>query len=113
MERKKFLTRTLGIAVLGAVLIDACKKTEIAGSSTTSTSTDGDCIPSPTETEGPFPYTADGTTRSEISNPLNRSDIRTNSSDGAIQTGLPLSIIITIVNVNNSCALVSDARVDL
>jgi len=115
MERKKFLTRSLGITGLGTVLIDACRKTEVSDSSSSAstTTTDGDCTVSPTETEGPFPYTTDGTTKSEIANPLNRSDIRTNSSDGAIQTGLPLSVVITVVNVNNSCALVSNARVDI
>jgi len=113
MERKRFLTRSLGIAGLSAVLIDACRKTEVSSSATPVTSTDGECIVSPTETEGPFPYTSDGNTRSEISNPLDRVDIRMNSSDGAIQAGLPLSIIITIVNVNNNCALVPDVRVDL
>jgi protocatechuate 3,4-dioxygenase beta subunit len=113
MERKKFLTRSLGIAGFGAVLMEACKKTEASSNLTTTTSTDGECIVSPTETEGPFPYTSDGNTKSEISNPLNRSDVRTNSSDGAIQPGLPLSITLTIVNVNNNCALIPDVRVDL
>jgi protocatechuate 3,4-dioxygenase beta subunit len=112
MERKNFLRNSLGLAGLGALLLDACKKSEIS-SSVVTTTTDGSCIVSPAETEGPFPYTTDGNTRSEISNPLNRADIRSNSSDGVLQTGLPLSLIITVVNVNNNCALVSGARVDL
>jgi protocatechuate 3,4-dioxygenase beta subunit len=112
MHRKKFLAKSLGLTGLGVILLDACKKSGIS-TETTTTSTDGSCIVSPTETEGPFPYTADGNTKSEISNPLDRSDIRSNSADGVLQSGLPLSLIITVVNVNNSCAVVEGARVDL
>jgi protocatechuate 3,4-dioxygenase beta subunit len=112
MERKKFLTASLGLAGLGTILIDACKKTSVANS-TTDAGTDGNCVVAPTETEGPFPYTADGTTKSEISNPLNRSDIRSNSSDNVLQTGIPLSLVLQVVNVNNNCSAVSGVRVDL
>ena len=57
---------------------------------------------SPTETEGPFPYPS-----GEANNPLQRIDV----TEG--QTGLPLSLTITVVDTNNNCALVSNARVDI
>ncbi len=111
MERKDFLKKIAfaGFAVSVLPVTQSC----IKDNTTTPTNTSGACTESPTEVEGPYPYTADGTTRNELSNPLNRSDIRSNSSDGAIQTGIPLSLQLTVVNVNNSCALVSDARVDI
>jgi protocatechuate 3,4-dioxygenase beta subunit len=111
MERKKFLTTSLGLSAIGTILIDACKKTTVTDS--TEAGTDSGCVVAPTEEEGPFPYTADGTTKSEISNPLNRADIRSNSSDGVLQTGVPLSLVLQVVDSNNNCSSVSGVRVDL
>ena len=71
------------------------------------------CVVTPTEEEGPFPYTPDGTTRSEISNPLNRTDVRSNYSDGVMQTGIPLTLNFLVVNTNGACSPVLGARVDI
>ena len=105
MERKSFLKSSFGLLGISAVLVEACKKDATGTSSTTTTTgtTSSDCIVSPTETEGPYPY-ADG---GEINNPLNRSDV----TGG--QTGVPLSLVLTVVNANDSCAAVANARVDI
>lgn len=104
MERKKFLRNSLGILSL-ATLVDACKKSDISGGDGSGTGTGtgtGGCIVSPTETEGPYPYPG-----GELTNPLQRADI----TGG--QTGVPLALTFNVVNVNASCAIVSNARVDI
>ncbi|CAN5277709.1 hypothetical protein BH11BAC5_BH11BAC5_22140 [soil metagenome] len=104
MQRKIFLKNSIGLFST-ALVIDACKKadTTTAVTSTTNTSgTTGSCVIAPTETEGPYPYPG-----GEITNPLNRSDI----TGG--QTGVPLTITFTLVNTNNSCALLSGYRIDI
>jgi len=115
--RAKFIKSLLIGAGSVPILIHACKK-DAMGSSTTGTTSGSEassdtCIVSPTEEEGPFPYTADGTTRNELSNPLNRADIRSNSSDGVLQTGIPLALEILIVNASKNCVAIEGARVDL
>jgi len=106
MKREDFL-KGLGLVSAGALLPF---KHAFADSGDVTLSS---CILTPTKEEGPFPYTADGTTLCEICNPLDRSNVTTNSSDGAIQTGVPLTLNITVVNVDASCAVVSGARVDI
>jgi protocatechuate 3,4-dioxygenase beta subunit len=104
MQRKNFLKNVVGLFST-ALVMDACKKTTIATDATTitpTTSTSGSCIVAPTETEGPYPYPG-----GEISNPLNRSDI----TGG--QAGVPITITFTLVNTNNSCALLSGYRIDI
>lgn len=99
MERKDFLKNSFGFIGMGAVLVEACKKDVTAATTTAST---GDCIITPTEVEGPYPYVG-----GELTNPLQRSDV----TGG--QTGLPLVLTFNVVDTNNSCAVVSGARVDI
>lgn len=104
MERKDFLRNSLGLMGAGAIILDACSKSSSGGSSSSSSTstTTGSCIVSPEETEGPYPYPT-----GEINNPLNRTDITES------KTGIPLSLVFTVVNTNNSCAVISNARVDI
>ncbi len=111
MERKNFLRTFAVAAAAGPMLLDACGKsaststsstTTTTGSSSTTTSESGSCTVTPTETEGPYPYPS-----GEINDPLNRTDI----TGG--QTGIPISYTFLVVNTNNSCAVVSGARVDI
>lgn len=101
------------VAAAGPMILDGCKKDSITNSSTSTTgttstststtSTNGSsCIVSPTEEEGPYPYAG-----GEITNPLNRVDV----TDG--QTGVPLSINFVVVNTNDNCNVITDARVDI
>ncbi len=55
------------------------------------------CVVSPTETVGPYPSLID----------LIRSDIREGSA------GIPLVLVLTVVNVNNTCSPVANASVEI
>jgi protocatechuate 3,4-dioxygenase beta subunit len=67
-----------------------------SGSSTT-TSTNSTCAVTPSETAGPYPSRTD----------MFRSDIRENRS------GTTLTLTVKVVNVNNGCAAVSGADVEI
>jgi len=104
MERKNFLKTFAMMAAAGPMIIDGCKK-DAAAKSTTTTSTSttsGSCIVTASETEGPYPYVG-----GESTNPLNRSDVT------AGQTGVPLTLSFVVVDANNSCNVVTGARVDI
>jgi protocatechuate 3,4-dioxygenase beta subunit len=110
MERKNFL-RTFAIAAAtGPMVLEACKKTasddatasSTASSTTTLSSTSTTTGETPTETEGPYPYVG-----GEITNPLQRVDV----TDG--QTGVPLALKLTVINVNSSKVVVPNVRVDM
>jgi protocatechuate 3,4-dioxygenase beta subunit len=80
-----------------------------------STSTNLTCIlrPSSTDVEGTpqqieGPYFVDGMP--------NRSDIRSDTSDGSMQDGIPLRLILNVYNIeddNRSCIPLSDTKVDI
>src|SRR5204862_2181954 len=67
------------------------------GTTTPGGTTNAACAVTPTETVGPFPSLVD----------LFRSDVREN------KPGTLLSLIIKVVNVNASCAAVSNANVEI
>jgi len=105
LKRKEFLKNTVGIIGLTSIipLLDACKKSDSStttSGTTTSTGTTG-CVATPSETAGPYPY--------DLSS--NSAIFRTDITEG--KTGIPLSLTLTIVNSNNSCAAISGARVDI
>jgi len=103
MERKLFLRN--GLAALGVAavvpLVNACKKSSGSDSSTTSGSgtSSGSCTATSSETAGPYPTKTPS------------SFVRSNIVDG--QAGVPLTIKITIKNLNSSCAALSGALVDI
>ncbi|HZE83659.1 MAG TPA: intradiol ring-cleavage dioxygenase, partial [Puia sp.] len=105
MERKDFLKNGAGMLGLAGVIagLDACSKSSGSSSSTTSGGSDstGSCSAAPTETSGPYPY--------DLSS--NSAIFRTDITEG--KTGIPLTLTLTIVNSNNSCAAISGARVDI
>jgi protocatechuate 3,4-dioxygenase beta subunit len=109
MERKDFLRNGMGILGLASIvpMLSACGKDDTTTSTDTDTTTGtdtetgGTCTVSDTETDGPYPlYSSRGSS-------IQRVDI----TDG--KTGLPLSIVITVRNVKDSCNIVSNARVDI
>ena len=75
----------------------ASTATTSAGTTTTPVASTGACVVSPSETIGPYP---------SLSNFI-RSDIREN------KLGLPLTLTISVVNTNSSCAAVAGALVDI
>lgn len=109
MERKSFLKSgltALGFAVI-APLAHSCKKQSADSSSTTTTtitttggsSGTGSCTATSSETAGPYPTITPS------------SYVRSNIADG--QTGVALTIKITVLNTNNSCSALSGALVDI
>ncbi len=103
MERKEFLKR-VGLMGLLMPIVAACSKNDPQPSTTTTdstTTTTTSCTVTDTETDGPYPlYTSRGSS-------IQRVDI----TDG--KKGLPLSMTLTVKNVNNNCAIISNARVDV
>lgn len=63
----------------------------------------GSCVLIPAKTEGPY----------FVDEKLNRSDIRTDPSDGSTQAGTPLNLTLVVVGANASCAPVQGAVVDI
>jgi len=109
-SRARFLKSLLIGATSVPVLVEACSKSSgnssssnnSSGSDSTYTGTSSSsCAASPTETSGPYPYDLSG----------NSAIFRTDITEG--KTGIPLSLTLTIVNSNNSCAAISGARVDI
>jgi len=106
MERKDFLKNSMGMLGIGTVLVACSKSVDSTTSTTTSTSTSsgttsGSCTATATETDGPYPlYSSRGSS-------IQRVDV----TDG--KTGVPLSIALTICNLNDSCNVLSNARVDI
>ncbi|RAJ06913.1 protocatechuate 3,4-dioxygenase beta subunit [Chitinophaga skermanii] len=104
MERKEFLKNSvssiIGLSTIIPVMA-ACKKSSDVAANGEAGSSDGSCKVTDTETDGPYPlYTSRGS-----------SIQRVNITDG--KAGIPLDINITIRNVNNSCNILGNARVDI
>ena len=112
MDRKEFLKGIglMGIAATGATFFNCSSNSDLldtdsdttsstSGSSSSTTSTSSECAVTNSETAGPFP----------TNNPedLERVDI---TGD---RTGVDLAINIVIRDVNNSCAVLEDAIVDI
>ena len=102
---KKTLTRREALGMLGvtgaAFSLVRCGETPTSPSSVaaaaTTTGTSAACAVAPSETVGPYPSLTD----------LFRSDIREGKS------GAPLTLTITVVNVNNGCTPVAGANVEI
>jgi protocatechuate 3,4-dioxygenase beta subunit len=99
MNRKDFLKAGVGIVGIGAVIpfIIGCDEdaaTEVIQPS-------GSCVLIPEETAGPYPLD------------LSKSQVyfRQDITEG--KTGLPLKLTLTIVNANNNCTPIANARVDV
>jgi protocatechuate 3,4-dioxygenase beta subunit len=61
------------------------------------------CVMTPAKTEGPY----------FVDEKLNRSDIRANTSNGAVQAGVPLTLRMYVFDASNDCAPVRGATVDI
>lgn len=103
--REHFLKHLIVGASSFPLLIEACTKSSLGsstGTDTTSATGSGkDCIVSPEETAGPYPY--------DLSK--NPAIFRVDITEG--KTGIPLDLTITVVNANDNCSPVSNARVDI
>jgi protocatechuate 3,4-dioxygenase beta subunit len=86
---------------------DAASDSSSAGTTTTTTTTPttSSCAVIPTETNGPYP--ADGTTslNALLQSGIVRSDIRSSFAGATgVAAGVPLTVTLTLVNTNASCA---------
>src|SRR6476659_4836528 len=110
----RILTRREAVAVLGAVsasLLTGCSTGESApanaptGSSThTASASIPGCVVRPAQTEGPY----------FVDEKLNRSDIRTDPSDGTIKSGTPLELTFALSQLGaGSCTPIAGAVVDV
>jgi len=122
LQRRQALA-WLGAAAAPALLVAGCgggSSGSSSGTSTTSTSTSsssssssGACVADPQETGGPYP--ADGTNSSSgatsdvlTASGIVRSDIRSSFiSSSTVAPGVPLTLTLTLVNTNASCAALS------
>jgi len=112
MSLKKSTRREV-LAVLGAgvgAVLAGCGASPTTPTSTTTTTTTGggtpstaSCAVTPSETEGPYPD------KTGMLN--NAAFFRRDITEG--KSGLPLTLTLTVVNVNNSCAVVSGANVEI
>lgn len=103
MERKDFLKNTVGFIGLATIAngLESCKKDSGTGTDSNEGGSNGSCTATVSETDGPYPlYSSRGSA-------IQRVDI----TEG--KTGIPLSMNITIKNLNNNCAVVENARVDV
>lgn len=122
LERRTALRWLLGAGGAGALALAGCggggTDTAAASSSSTSTSsgssgsssTSSGCSVIPSETEGPYPGDGSNSVNGSIANALAlsgivRSDIRASIAGATgVATGVPLQVIIELVNTNASCA---------
>src|SRR4029453_13800578 len=98
---RRELIGAMGAAASAAVAIGCgsspTSPTSTSTSSATTTGTNAACAGTPNETAGPYPSLTD----------LFRSDIREGKS------GTQLALTIKVVNVNNACAAVARANVEI
>ncbi|MGI2906000.1 intradiol ring-cleavage dioxygenase [Tolypothrix sp. VBCCA 56010] len=90
-----------------AMLVVGCipKKSSTAqASSTANDTTKPGCIVSPEQTEGPY----------FVDEKLNRSDIRSDPSDGSVKDGVPLELTLRVSQISStSCIPLTGATVDI
>jgi protocatechuate 3,4-dioxygenase beta subunit len=112
----QILTRRDALKLLGlgsAAFLAACAApegtstlvpTSVSTSGSSATSTALDCVVRPELTLGPY----------FVDEQLNRSDIRSEPSDGSVREGIPLTLAINVLDVaNNSCTPLEGAQVDI
>lgn len=102
INRKDFL-RNVGLMGIGLATAPMWAKDLMNEPSNDDLLKSGDCTSIPEETAGPYPVPSSVSTSTLV-----RSDI----TEGT-QTGIPLSLTITIINVDNDCLPVSGLRVDI
>jgi protocatechuate 3,4-dioxygenase beta subunit len=102
----RILTRRELLAKLGAagVVIAASSKVAWAFDAAAAVAPVPSCVVTPEQTEGPY----------FVDEHLNRSDIRSDPSDGSVRPGLPLDLTLRVARVSGGgCAPVSGATVDI
>jgi protocatechuate 3,4-dioxygenase beta subunit len=102
----RILTRRELLARLGAaaVVLTASSKLSWALYAAAGFAPVASCVATPEQTEGPY----------FVDEHLNRSDIRSDPSDGSVRPGLPLDLALRVARVSNGgCAPLPGATVDI
>ena len=100
MQRKEFL-KNFGLGTTLIPMLTSCSEDESIEEAIDTANIRGHCVVTDTETDGPYPlYNSRGSS-------INRIDI----TDG--KEGIPLSMTITVKNVNDNCNIIENARVDI
>ena len=119
MHRRRLLG--LGLGGSAALLLAGCggggsssdSYTLTSGTSSSSTSSSsgssssgstGNCSSIPEETAGPYPGDGSNGVNVLTRSGIVRSDIRTSLNTGNTAPGVPLTVILQLVNINDSCA---------
>lgn len=100
MKRKDFLKRT-GLAGLSSIMIPLHNRLLEQEESLSVSDQDGNCVVIPQETAGPFPM--------DLSD--NPEYFRQDTTEG--KEGVSLDLTLNVVDVNNGCTPISNARVDI
>ena len=110
----RVLTRREAVALLGAAagasLLAGCSPGQSSAASTSETASNASsssipgCVVRPAQTEGPY----------FVDEKLNRSDIRSDPSDGSVKEGTPLELTFAVSQLGaGSCTPISGAVVDV
>lgn len=83
--------------------------TATTGTTDTSTTTSGSCAVIPSETAGPYPADGTNTNSGSVVDVISSSLVRQNITEG--KTGLPLTLTLTLVDVNNGCTPIANAAI--
>lgn len=102
------LLGSAGAALIGGALVRQAGASPLAGvlaqtPTATTTTTLPACVVRPELTEGPY----------FVDERLDRSDIRANTSDGAVSQGVPLQLTFRVTNVSDGCTPLAGAMVDV
>jgi protocatechuate 3,4-dioxygenase beta subunit len=93
-------TRRRALAMAGALVAGSRLS---LGRTAPAAAASASCVLTPAKTEGPY----------FVDEKLERSDIRVDPEDGSVQTGLPLTLELIVLDDDNGCAPVAGAQVDI
>jgi protocatechuate 3,4-dioxygenase beta subunit len=105
LNRREALEALSGFAGMIALTTacDSASSPSSPSSSTTTTTSSSTCAVTPSETEGPYP---------DKTGMINNSAYyRRDVTEG--KAGLPLTLVLTVVNANSACSAVSNASVEI
>lgn len=91
-------------AASAALFVGHLRKQSASGQTPTQAATTPDCVVRPQQTEGPY----------FVDEKLNRSDIRSDPSDGSVKEGVELCLAFHVSRIDgNSCTSLDGAMVDV
>ena len=99
-----FLGGTAAVSLVGCLRGQSASVKQTGTSTETAIAATPSCVVRPQQTEGPY----------FVDEKLNRSDIRSDPSDGSVKQGVPLRLVFHVSRINGgSCIPLTGATVDL